>query len=119
SGSFSYNTSIDATWLSASPTSGSTNGTVTVAVNPANLAPGTFSGHLIVTASGISNSPQSVPVTLTVLSQDMTETFADLGTGWIVSPMGNVTGWSASNGTYTYSGIGLSQTCAGNSAWSN
>jgi Viral BACON domain len=49
----------------------------------------------------------------------MTETFTDLGTGWIVSPMGNASGWSASNGIYRYSGIGLSQTCAGNPAWSN
>jgi hypothetical protein len=119
SGSFSYTISTDAAWLSASPNSGSTNGVVTVAVNTAGLATGTYSGHVIVTASGISNSPQSVPVTLTVLSQDMTETFTDLGSGWIVSPMGNASGWSAANGVYTYSGIGLSQTCAGNSAWSN
>jgi hypothetical protein len=119
SGSFSYTTSTDAAWLSASPTSGSTNGSVTVAVNTASLATGTYSGHVIVTASGISNSPQSVPVTLTVLSQDMAETFADLGSGWIISPMGNASGWSASSGLYTYSGIGLSQTCAGNATWSN
>jgi hypothetical protein len=118
-GSFSYTTSTDATWLSASPTSGSTNGSVTVAVNPAGLATGTYNAHVTVTASGISNSPQSVPVTLTVLSQDMVETFTDLGSGWIVSPMGNANGWSVSSGVYTYSGIGLSQSCAGNQAWSN
>jgi hypothetical protein len=88
-------------------------------VNPASLTTGTYSGHVIVTASGISNSPQSVPVTLTVLSQDMAETFTDLGTGWIISPMGNAGGWSVSNGVYTFSGIGLSQSCAGNAAWSN
>jgi Domain of unknown function (DUF4082)/Bacterial Ig domain/Viral BACON domain len=119
SGSFSYTTSTDAAWLSASPNSGSTSGTVTVAVNTASLATGTYNGHVNVTASGISNSPQSVPVTLTVLSQDMTETFTDLGSGWIVSPMGNASGWSAANGVYAYSGIGLSQSCAGNVAWSN
>jgi hypothetical protein len=118
-GSFSYTTSTDAAWLSASPNSGSTNGSVTVAVNTASLTTGTYSGHVIVTASGISNSPQSIPVTLTVLSQDLAETFTDLGSGWIVSPMGNASGWSAANGVYTYSGIGLSQSCAGNVAWSN
>src|SRR4029077_15763997 len=105
SGSFSYPASTDAVWLSASPTSGSTNGSVAGAVDPAGLATGTYSGHVIVTAGGIANSPQSIPVTLTVLSQDMTETFADLGSGWTVSPMGNAGGWSAANGVYTYSGI--------------
>jgi hypothetical protein len=119
SGSFSYTASTDATWLSASPTSGSTTGSVTVAVNPAGLTSGTYSAHVIVTASGISNSPQSIAVTLMVLSQDMTETFANVGSGWIISPMGNASGWSVSSGVYTYSGIGLSQSCAGNQAWSN
>src|SRR4029077_9348860 len=65
------------------------------------------------------NSPLSIPVTLQVLSQDMTETFGDLGTGWIISPIGNAGGWSASNGVYSYNGAGLSQSCAGNTAWSD
>jgi hypothetical protein len=49
----------------------------------------------------------------------MNENFSDLGNGWIVSPMGNGGGWSVSNGTYSYNGSGLSQTCAGNSAWTD
>lgn len=118
-GSFSYTTSTDATWLSTTPASASTNSSVTVAVNTTGLAVGTYSGHVITTASGIANSPQSIPVTLTVLSSDMAENFSDLGTGWIISPMGNASGWSAASGIYTYSGLGLSQSCAGNSAWSN
>jgi len=88
-------------------------------VSATGLATGAYTGHVIVTASGIANSPLLIPVTLEVLSQDMIETFSDLGTGWIVSPMGNAGGWSASNGIYSYSGAGLSQTCAGNSAWSD
>jgi len=118
-GSFSYTLSTNSSWLSVSPTSGSTPGTANVSVNASGLAIGTYTGNVIVTASGIANSPLSVPVTLQVLSQDMSETFSDLGNGWIISPMGIAGGWSASSGIYSYSGSGLSQSCAGNTAWSD
>jgi len=118
-GNFSYATSTDSPWLSASPTTGSTPGSVSVSVNPIGLAIGSHAGNVILTAPGVGNSPQTIPVTLQVLSQDMTETFADAGTGWIVSPMGNAGGWSASNGVYSFDGRGLSQACAGNAAWSD
>jgi hypothetical protein len=118
-GSFSYSISTDSSWLSASPTTGSTPGIANVTVNATGLAIGTYSGNVIVTATGIANSPRSIPVTLQVLSLDMNETFSDLGTGWISSPLGNAGGWSASNGIYSYNGTGLSQSCAGNTAWSD
>jgi len=118
-GSFSYAVSTDSSWLSVSPMTGSTSGIVNVSVNPTGLAIGSYSGNVIVTSSGIANSPQSIPVTLQVLSQDMTETFTDLGTGWIISPMGNGGGWSVSNGVYSYNGGGLSQSCAGTTTWSD
>ena len=56
----------DQTWLSVSPGSGTTPGTVTVSVNTAGLAAGTYNGTITVTASGATNSPLSVAVTLTV-----------------------------------------------------
>jgi hypothetical protein len=118
-GSFSYTVATDSSWLSVSPASGSTPGSVNVSVNATGLAIGTYTGNVIVTASGVANSPQSIPVTLQVLSQDMTETFNDLGVGWINSPMGNASGWSALNGVYSYNGSGLSQSCTGNAAWSD
>ena len=118
-GSFSYTVATDSSWLSASPASGSTPGSASVSVNATGLALGTYTGNIIITATGVPNSPQSIPVTLQVLSQDMTETFSDLGVGWINSPMGNASGWSASNGVYSYNGSGLSQSCAGNTAWSD
>jgi hypothetical protein len=118
-GSFSYTFSTGSSWLSVSPTSGSTPGIANVSVNASGLAIGTYTGNVIITASGVANSPVSIPVTLEVLSQDMTEIFGDLGTGWIISAMGNGGGWSASNGIYSYNGTGLSQSCAGNTAWSD
>jgi len=118
-GGFSYTVATDSSWLLASPASGSTPGSASVSVNATGLAIGTYTGNVIVTASGVANSPLSIPVTLQVLSQDMTETFSDLGTGWIISPLGNAGGWSVSSGVYSYNGSGLTQSCAGNTAWSD
>jgi hypothetical protein len=118
-GSFGWTVSSDSSWLTAAPTSGSTPQSMTVTANPTGLATGSYSGHIKVTASGVANSPQTVGVTLEALAQDMTETFTDLGSGWIISPMGLGNGWSVSNGVYSYSGLGLSQSCAGNSAWTD
>ncbi len=118
-GTFSWTASSDSSWLTTSPSSGSTPANVTVGVNSASLANGSYTGNITVTASGIAGSPKTVPVVLQVLSQDMTETFADNATGWIISPMGLGSGWSVSNGSYSYSGLGLSQSCTGNVAWTD
>jgi N,N-dimethylformamidase beta subunit-like, C-terminal/Domain of unknown function (DUF4082)/Viral BACON domain len=118
-GNFSYTVSTDSSWLTATPASGSTPGSVTVSVSSSGLATGNYTGHVIITASGIANSPQSIPVNLQVLSQDMTETFNDSATGWIISPMGGAAGWSVSNGVYSFNGSGLSQSCSGNTGWTN
>ena len=53
-------------WLSASPAVATTPGSVTVSVNAAGLAPGTYSGSITVTSTGAANSPLAVPVNLTV-----------------------------------------------------
>lgn len=65
-GTLSWTVSDDQNWLSASPASGSGNGSVSVAVNTSGLAAGTYSGNVTVTASGATNSPQNVKVTLTL-----------------------------------------------------
>src|SRR5579864_4702379 len=62
----SYTVATSATWLSATPASGNTPGTVSVSVNPQSLSAGTYTGTVTITSSGASNSPKSVPVTLTV-----------------------------------------------------
>jgi uncharacterized protein (TIGR03437 family) len=53
-------------WLSVSPASGSGAATLTVAANVAGLAAGTYNGTIQVSATGASNTPQTLPVTLTV-----------------------------------------------------
>jgi uncharacterized protein (TIGR03437 family) len=53
-------------WLGVTPGSGSTPAELSVAVSPAALQPGTYTGAVTVTAPNASNSPQAVQVTLTV-----------------------------------------------------
>ena len=117
-GSFGWTAGTDSNWLSVSVTSGSTPATVNVSVNPNGLATGQYNGNVIITASGIANSPLSVPVSMFVFSQDMAESFATTN-GWITSPLGGPSGWSISNGVYSYNGSGLSLSCAGNTGWTN
>ena len=116
---FNWTAATDSAWLSASPANGSTPQNVSITANPAGLASGSYTSNVIITATGVANSPQTIPVTFQVLTQDMTENFSDLGSGWIISPMGLANGWTASNGIYSYSGLGLSQSCSGNSGWSD
>lgn len=118
-GSFSWTASADASWLSASPVSGSTPGVSNISVSTSGLTAGTYTGHVTIAANGITNSPQTIPVTLNVLTQDLNENFTSSTPGWVISPLGNANGWSVANGVYSYSGIGVSLSCAGNSAWSD
>jgi hypothetical protein len=118
-GTFNWTAATDASWLAASPANGSTPQSLNLSFNTSGLSAGTYTANLTVTAPGLANSPQTAPVTLRLLSSDLNESFADLGTGWIVSPMGHAGGWTVTNGAYSYSGAGLSQSCSGNSAWSD
>lgn len=65
-GTLAWVASGDAAWLTLSPASGSGNGAVTASVNTAGLAAGTYNASIALTATGATNTPQTVPVTLTV-----------------------------------------------------
>jgi uncharacterized protein (TIGR03437 family) len=65
--------SISDTWLTVSPTSGVTPGTLSVAVNPQNLAPGSYSGSFTLASQGIASL--TVPVTLFVSASSTPEPF--------------------------------------------
>ena len=58
--------STTANWLTVTPTSGATPGTVSVSVNAGTLQPGTYTGTVSITSPAASNSPQTVTVNLTV-----------------------------------------------------
>jgi hypothetical protein len=118
-GSFNWTASADSPWLSVSAASGTTPSTITVSVNTTGLAPGQYTGNVTVSAAGVANSPQHIPVTFSVFTQDLSETFTNLARGWIISPLGGASNWSVSNGVYSYAGTGFSLSCAGSSAWSD
>ncbi len=68
-GTLTYSITDDAAWLSCSPSSGTSTGeadSVTVSYAAAGLSPGTYQGTVTVRDPAASNSPQLLPVTLTV-----------------------------------------------------
>jgi hypothetical protein len=65
-------------WLTVTPTTGTTPGSVSVAVNTTGLTPGTYTGSVSVTAANSGNSPQSTAVTLTVVPPSITTSSAQL-----------------------------------------
>ena len=59
-------TTSGSSWLSVSPTGGTVNTTLTISVNPAGLAAGSYNGTVTIAPSGAGNAPQTVPVKLSV-----------------------------------------------------
>jgi hypothetical protein len=53
-------------WLSVSPAGGTTPSSLAVSTDPGGLGPGTYQGSVVVTATGATNSPRTVPVSLVV-----------------------------------------------------
>ena len=57
-----------ANWLSATPTTGTTPGNVSVQVNGSSLAVGQYNGTVTIASAGAAGSPTSVPVVLNVVA---------------------------------------------------
>jgi hypothetical protein len=71
-GTLSWTVSDNAAWLSLSPASGTAPGSTTASVNLTGLAAGTYNATITATATGATNTPQAVPVTLTVTAASPT-----------------------------------------------
>ncbi len=72
-GTLNYTITTDQAWLTCNTTSGTLSGasstnTITVNYATSSLAPGNYSANITITAQGSQNSPQTIPVSLTVLS---------------------------------------------------
>jgi len=68
-GTLSWSVTDDAGWLSLNPTSGSSTGgtdNIALSVDTAGLSANKYTATITITASGAANSPQTVPVKLTV-----------------------------------------------------
>jgi uncharacterized protein (TIGR03437 family) len=65
-GNFTAAVGSGASWLSVSPASGTLPVLLTVTTTAAGLTAGTYNSSIIVTSTGVTNSPFSIPVTLVV-----------------------------------------------------
>ncbi len=65
-GAVAFTAAADQAWMTLSAKSGTTSSAIQVGANVAGLAAGNYTGHVVITASGVSNSPMSVTVTLAV-----------------------------------------------------
>ncbi len=70
-GTLNYSISDNVSWLSVSPTSGTSTGeqdTITVNYSTASLSPGNYNATITVSDANASNNPQTVAVNLTVIA---------------------------------------------------
>ena len=112
----SYTTATSATWLLATPASGSTPGSLSVFVNPSGLAAGTYTGNVTVTSAGASNNPKAIPVTLTVTAASLPNlTASPLSLAFSYQSGGTTP--AAQNVSLTSSGTPLSYTAVSSAGW--
>jgi hypothetical protein len=81
-GTLSWTASESASWLAISPASGTGDGTVTVTPSIAGLAAGTYTTDVTIAAPGVSGSPKTIAVTLTVTDPPACPTPAGLVGAW-------------------------------------
>ena len=65
-GTLNFTASDDEPWLTVSPASGAAPKDLTAAVNTSGLAAGTYTATITIDGGGVSGSPRTVPVTLTL-----------------------------------------------------
>ena len=102
-GTLSYTISDNATWLSCTPTSGTSTGeqdAITVNYATSVLSAGTYTATITITASGATNSPQTIPVSLTVVSSALVWLEAESGS--LTAPMAMGSDSQASSGAYVW-----------------
>ena len=79
SGALAWAVSVTDYWLSVNPSSSSAPGTLSISINPANLAAGSYTSSVEITAAGATGSPASVTVTLTVSGTQAAPTVSAIG----------------------------------------
>src|ERR1035441_6441573 len=65
-GTLAWTATASDTWMSVSPASGTAPSTLSVAISPAGLSAGTYTGSVQIASAGAANTPASIGVTLTV-----------------------------------------------------
>jgi uncharacterized protein (TIGR03437 family) len=95
-------------WLSVSPASGTAPSTLSVSVSPGALGAGAYTGSVQITSSGASNTPLSVPLTLTV-----TQALPSLA----VAPQALTFNYSAGGSAPAAQTVSISNAGAGTFSW--
>jgi hypothetical protein len=109
-GTLNWTASSNQSWLSIAPASGTAPSSPSVSVNISGLVAGTYNGAITVSAAGATNTPVTVPITLTVNppgggcgAQLLTNGgFEGSSAPWVLS------GATWSTGAYPHSGTGYS-----------
>lgn len=96
-GTLSWTATANASWLKVTPASGTQSGVLSVYIQPAGLNVGSYSSSITVSASGASNTPQTITVYLSVIQAGSTQLpFGEFSTplaGSTVQSSIPVTGW--------------------------
>ncbi len=107
-GSFSWTASTSDYWLSVSAASGTAPASVSVSVDPSNLAAGTYNGSVQISSAGVAGSPATVAVTLTVQGNPPAGTIAGITNagsfqpGFASATWVSIFGANLSQTTYTW-----------------
>ena len=94
-GSITWTASDNAAWLTLSPSTGTATAAVTASVNLAGLAAGTHNAAISVAVTGSSNTPQSIPVSLTVTANSATSATLT----WTANAESDLAGYKIYSGT--------------------
>jgi len=95
-------------WLAVSPLSGSAPAMLSMSINPANLAAGTYTSTVQVAATGAAGSPASIAITLVVQGTQPAPTITAVGNGGSFQPGAasatwlSILGSNLSTATYTW-----------------
>jgi len=117
-GTLSWTASDNAAWLSVSPGNGTAPSTLTVSVDTAGLAAGTYDGAVTIVSAGAAGSPGVVPVTLTVTDSPPAPVLSV--TPGILSFTGQAGGGNPASQSLSVANSGggtLSWTASDNAAW--
>ena len=120
-GTLDYTITDDVGWLSLSPTSGTSTGehdTITVTYDTSGLSAGNYSATITISDSSASNSPQTIPLSLTVNAQVVSPPRISLSTSSLSNSI--TEGSNASSQTFTVRNSGggtLSYSISDNRNW--
>ncbi len=110
SGTLSWTASPGAYWIAVNTASGSAPGTLSVSMNPANLAAGTYNSTIQIVSPGATGSPASIAVSLVVTGSQPAPTITAVANAASFQPTAasatwlSVFGSSLSSVTYTWQG---------------